>query len=175
MRKHTIIVLVSALTGGMWSEGFGQVTLTSFVIASGGVTMSGGTYSSTGTTGQGLIGSSSGVTYSVNGGFWGGSGTILDVETEKTGEMPGSFALYQNFPNPFNPNTVIRFELPMTAFVSLRVYDRIGREVSSLVNELKEVGTYEVRFGGMNLASGVYVYRLQAGEYVQSKRFVLLK
>jgi hypothetical protein len=90
-------------------------------------------------------------------------------------ETPVRFALEQNYPNPFNPNTTIRYELPGASHVRLSVFDILGREVSVLVDEKRDAGVYEVRFDGSALASGMYVYRLKAGDFVQSRRFVLLR
>jgi len=97
--------------------------------------------------------------------------------------LPKAFALQQNYPNPFNPSTTIEYELPKASEVRLSVYDMLGREVSVLVNERMDAGVHEVKFDGSNLASGVYLYRLQArqidggqaGDYLDTKRFVLLK
>jgi hypothetical protein len=88
---------------------------------------------------------------------------------------PDAFALDQNYPNPFNPSTSITYELPRASQVSLTVYDLLGRQVSVLVNERRDAGVHEVKFDGSNLASGVYFYRLQAGDFVQSKRLLILK
>ena len=92
-----------------------------------------------------------------------------------TADVPKTFALQQNYPNPFNPSTTIIFELPKTAHVNLKVFDILGREVVLLVNERKAPGKYEVKFDGSNLASGVYFYRIQAGDFVQTRKLVLLK
>jgi len=81
----------------------------------------------------------------------------------------------QNYPNPFNPSTTIRYELPRTSRVTLTVYDVLGQQVSVLVNERKDAGVHEVSFDGSNLASGVYFYRIQAGDFVQTHRLLLLK
>ena len=99
--------------------------------------------------------------------------------------MPTSFALFQNYPNPFNPETVISYQLPVTSPVKLTVYDILGREVMVLVDETRLPGKYEARFsatggtvsgrGGTGLASGVYIYRLTAGSYVEAQRMLLLK
>jgi hypothetical protein len=88
---------------------------------------------------------------------------------------PTRYSLDQNYPNPFNPSTTIKFELPKASVVRLSVFDILGREVSILVNEKKDAGVHEVRFEAAGLASGVYFYRIQAGEFVQSKTFVLLR
>jgi hypothetical protein len=99
----------------------------------------------------------------------------LITEVEGGRPTPKFFILGQNYPNPFNPVTTIKYELPKSSVVSLAVFDILGREVSVLVNERRDAGVYEVRFDGSNLASGMYFYRLQAGDYVATKRFLLVK
>ena len=94
---------------------------------------------------------------------------------ETVDELPTQYSLLQNYPNPFNPSTTIKYELPNSSVVRLSVYDILGREVSVLVNERREAGVHEVKFDGSNLASGVYFYRLQAGDFVQSKKLAVLK
>lgn len=94
------------------------------------------------------------------------------------GEIPNKFGLEQNYPNPFNPSTSISYGIPKQSFVSLKVYDMLGREVASLVNELKEAGNYSVDFNSAtvgNLSSGVFYYRIQAGDFVETRRMVLMK
>jgi hypothetical protein len=81
----------------------------------------------------------------------------------------------QNYPNPFNPTTTISFKLPKAAFVTLKVYDLLGHEVAVLVNEKKAAGKYEVRFATSSLAGGVYFYRLHAGEFIETKKLMLLR
>ena len=85
------------------------------------------------------------------------------------------FSLEQNYPNPFNPSTSIKFSVPSSEFVSLKVYDVLGNEVSTLVNEQKAPGNYEVRFEAGNLASGVYIYTLKAGNFTQTRKLMLMK
>jgi hypothetical protein len=96
-----------------------------------------------------------------------------DVETES--EMPGGFTLHQNYPNPFNPTTAIRYQLSAVNHVTLKVFDLLGGEVTTLVNEWQAIGSYSVRFDGSGLASGVYVYQLQAGNFKDTKKLVLLR
>ncbi|MCW8803919.1 MAG: T9SS type A sorting domain-containing protein [Ignavibacteriaceae bacterium] len=89
--------------------------------------------------------------------------------------LPASFELMQNYPNPFNPGTVIEYEIPNTTLVSIKVYDLIGREVAVLVNEVKQPGVYRVSFDGEYLASGVYFYKMIAGDFSVVKKMNLLK
>lgn len=89
--------------------------------------------------------------------------------------LPGQYELKQNFPNPFNPATTIKYQVPEQSFVMLKVYDILGKEVCSLVNEVKKTGEYEVQFDGSKLSSGVYFYQLRAGNFVETKKLLLLK
>lgn len=89
--------------------------------------------------------------------------------------LPTEFSLFQNYPNPFNPTTTIRYALPRSAKVVLVVYDVLGRKAMELVNETKAAGFYEVPLNASRLASGTYFYRLQAGEYVETKKMVVVK
>jgi 5-hydroxyisourate hydrolase-like protein (transthyretin family) len=88
---------------------------------------------------------------------------------------PTEFKLEQNYPNPFNPTTTIQYQLPQDSKVILKVYDILGSEVAALVNEEQEAGYKEVKFDAINFASGIYVYRLQAGDYISSKKMMLLR
>ncbi|MFH1196954.1 MAG: polysaccharide deacetylase family protein [bacterium] len=88
---------------------------------------------------------------------------------------PASFALEQNYPNPFNPSTVISYQLSVFSKVQLEVYDLLGREVATLVNEYKPAGTYEIEFDGSKLISGVYFYQLCAGDIIATRKLMLMK
>jgi hypothetical protein len=93
------------------------------------------------------------------------------------------FSLEQNYPNPFNPSTIIRYTIPnviasetkQSQFVSLKVYDVLGNEVATLIDEYKSAGNYEVEFSADELTSGIYFYKLQAGSYTETKKLVLMK
>jgi uncharacterized protein (UPF0218 family) len=89
--------------------------------------------------------------------------------------LPVTYSLEQNYPNPFNPTTTIRYQIPKEGMVTLKVYDILGAEVATLVNEEKIVGRYEVSFDASRLASGVYIYRLSVNDFVNVKKMVLLK
>ena len=114
--------------------------------------------------------------------IWGIDVTVVDPSSNN---LPNGFGLGQNYPNPFNPSTTINFSIPSSSFVTLMIYDVLGNEVATLVNEEKPKGSFEVKFstsGGsssgsevFNLPSGIYFYRLQAGSFVETKKMILLK
>jgi N-acetylneuraminic acid mutarotase len=101
------------------------------------------------------------------------NGTV-GVEDEEV-LVPTEFKLQQNYPNPFNPNTIISWQLPINGHVLIKIYDILGSEVATVVNEEKAAGKYEVNFNALSLASGIYIYKLQAGDYITSKKMILLK
>ncbi|MDD8016918.1 MAG: glycoside hydrolase family 3 N-terminal domain-containing protein [Bacteroidota bacterium] len=88
---------------------------------------------------------------------------------------PDVFHLSQNYPNPFNPTTTIEYQIPKQSFVTLKIFDLLGREVATLVNEKKLTGNYFVQFNGRQLPSGVYFYRIQAGNFVETKKMLVVK
>jgi hypothetical protein len=89
--------------------------------------------------------------------------------------VPVDYALYQNYPNPFNPITIISYALPKASHVTIKVYDILGREVATLVNDEKNVGIYSVEFNASKLASGIYLYKIQAGNFTETKKLILMK
>jgi hypothetical protein len=101
--------------------------------------------------------------------------TFVGVQPQTTPTLPIEFVLRQNYPNPFNPTTTFAFDLPSSSHVVLVVYDILGREVARAVNETLPAGRYARMFNASGLASGMYIYRLTAGEYSDTKRMLLLK
>ena len=97
------------------------------------------------------------------------------IEENLLKQVPREYNLFQNYPNPFNPATKIGFRIPDFEFVSLKIYDILGGEVSTLVNEEKPAGSYEVEFNAANLSSGAYFYKIRAGSFVQTKKMILLR
>mgnify|MGYP002623382457 FL=1 len=102
-------------------------------------------------------------------------GDILTGVTQNGSEIPTKYDLYQNYPNPFNPTTRIKFDLPKQSFVTIKLYDITGREVSRLVNQEYNAGSYTVDYNGASLSSGIYFYRIEAGDFVSTKRMMLIK
>ncbi len=113
--------------------------------------------------------------------YSGDTNIVTGIKLNETG-LPNEFELLQNYPNPFNPETIIRYEIPERSKVELRVYDILGKEVVTLVNEFKEAGRYEALFNADRLSSGVYFYTLratptggQAGTFISNKKMILVK
>ena len=110
--------------------------------------------------------------------FWRDSFTITLPITgivENEVNLPLEYAIKQNYPNPFNPTSTINYSIPKNSFVTLKVFDLLGSEIATLVNNLQPQGNYDIEFDGNQLTSGIYFYRLQAGEFVETKKMVLIK
>jgi hypothetical protein len=101
--------------------------------------------------------------------------TGLSTRTEENENLPTAFALYQSYPNPFNPVTKIRYALPKEEKVKIEVYSLIGQKIETLVDELQEAGYHEASFGNKDLSSGVYFYIMKAGDFQQTRKMILIK
>jgi hypothetical protein len=102
-------------------------------------------------------------------------GIQIGVADEISGDIPAEFSLNQNYPNPFNPSTSIQFGIPESSDVKLEVMNMLGQRVALLVDENRGAGLYTVAFDASNLSSGMYLYRLQAGNFVQTRKLTLIK
>jgi hypothetical protein len=108
----------------------------------------------------------------INGAIYGDT-TIVGINDEE--KLPNSFKLFQNYPNPFNPTTSIKYSVPSLQFTIIKVYDVLSNEVSTLVNEVKSAGEYEVEFDGSNLSSGIYFYQIKSGSFIQTNKMILVR
>jgi hypothetical protein len=102
-------------------------------------------------------------------------GCIITNNSNQNISLPSSYVLAQNYPNPFNPATKINFSIPLSGLVTLKVYDILGKEVMTLVNEVKTAGEYRIDFDGGRLSSGIYFYKLEAGQFTATKKMMLVK
>lgn len=100
---------------------------------------------------------------------------VTAIEDQSNGNLPGSIELFQNYPNPFNPSTTISYTISTPGFVSLKVYDMLGKEIKVLVNEFQSVGGYSIDFDAGEFSSGIYLYQLKAGNVVKTNKMLLLK
>lgn len=101
--------------------------------------------------------------------------TMLKVASQEITQMPQDFALFQNFPNPFNPSTTIKWQQPVNSVVTIKVFDAIGEEVKTLVNGNYAAGSYEIQFNTSGMAAGIYFYRIIAGSFAETKKMILMK
>lgn len=101
--------------------------------------------------------------------------TLVNIDQQEPPIIPARFMLQQNYPNPFNPVTNIEFSIPNVEFVTLKIYNTLGQEVVKLISERLTAGTYKYEWDASGLASGVYLYRIEAGDYLEVKKMVLIK
>lgn len=173
MKTIQIILILMTL---FVSRTAAQNKISSSVFGSGGTTTSGNNNRIVGTLGQNLIGVSSNANNTSNAGFWyQATDLVTSVEQIENDLLPTEFRLEQNYPNPFNPSTTIQFAVPKTSNVTLRIYDILGREVATLIDEKYQPGQYKIIFEAGQLASGLYVYRIQAGDFLETKKLMLLR
>ncbi len=152
-----------------------QYQITNSVIGSGGNIISNSNNGIVCTVGESFIGKTSNTINQNQIGFWYAyqQTTITDVENEET--IPTVFKLEQNYPNPFNPSTRIKFAVPEKSNVLIKVYDILGSEVATLVNEEMDAGWYENNFNAAGLSSGVYLFRMEAGNFISTKKMIYLR
>jgi len=100
---------------------------------------------------------------------------LVSLDLENQNLQPTQMALHHNYPNSFNPTTTIRFDLPRSSFVTLKIFDILGREITTLVNESRSPGAYTAEWNGKDFASGIYFYRIEAGDYKETRKLVLQK
>lgn len=103
------------------------------------------------------------------------NGGVNFVEDQNLNNLIDEYKLYQNYPNPFNPFTKINFSIPKSSFVTLKIYDMLGKIITTLVNEEKSIGNYEIEFDANNLSSGIYFYQIRSGSFIETKKLVLLR
>jgi hypothetical protein len=106
------------------------------------------------------------------------TGAVILVQPTRVKEgttVPEQFSLYQNYPNPFNPTTNIKFSIPSSNFTSLKIFDMLGKEIAVLVSEKKDAGEYTVPFNAARMPSGIYFYQLRSGNFVETKKMILMK
>jgi hypothetical protein len=145
------------------------------IIASGGGTIQAPGYILSGTAGEIFTGNSGSAINQLRSGFW--FIYYFDVITYAGDEnvISSVFRLEQNYPNPFNPSTTVRFAVPERNLVTIRLYDLLGEEVLQVINEEKEQGWYDIIIDLRNLASGIYIYRMNAGKFVSTRKMMLIK
>ena len=144
-------------------------------ITNGASISNGGTHKIRSSVGESMIGISSNASYKTFFGFlYTQQPTITEIKTTNS-LIPDKYEMSQNYPNPFNPTTVIEFAVPQESKVLLEVFNILGERLATLVNEVKTPGYYNVNFDAGLLSSGFYIYRIQAEDFVEVKKMILLK
>jgi hypothetical protein len=152
-----------------------QIKLSNSVFGNGAAVLTGSSNRILGTVGQTVIGVTSNSSNINKAGFWYQVGDFVTSVEQISNTLPKEFRLEQNYPNPFNPSTTIEFALPKRTSVTLKLFDLLGREVTTLVDEELQPGEYKVTFEAEGLPSGVYFYRIQTEGLVRTKKLMLLK
>jgi hypothetical protein len=173
--KWTMIIIETLAILAQPLQTSAQSSVTWSAIGTGFEISSSATLITKSVLGQHGVGTMQGASMFIESGFLADS--LLRTLTFVVGreEIVRQFALNQNYPNPFNPTTTISYEIPKATQVRLTVFDILGREVQTLVNETKQPGRYEEIMNGNRLASGVYVYRLQAASFIETRRALLIR
>ena len=169
-----ILAVVSSLL--LPIRGPAQSTVPWSAISTGSLVSSSPTTIVRSVVGQGFVGIMQGANTLIETGFLADTlFRMLVASVAERGVLPKEYALLQNYPNPFNPSTTIKYELPRASDVTLCIFDVLGREVSMLLNDRRDAGVHAVKFDGSNLTSGVYFYRLRAGDFAQTKKLLILR
>ncbi|MBI4810067.1 MAG: T9SS type A sorting domain-containing protein [Ignavibacteriales bacterium] len=171
--KNTIRFIVLLLLFSTCA--FTQYKIPQSVIGNGGTVVTNNNHRITGTVGQNLIGITSSNSFSSSAGFWYIPGRILTSIEQSASTLPLEYRLKQNYPNPFNPSTTIKFDIPQASYVTLKIYNMLGQELTELINEEKKPGAYNVTWNAFGFSSGIYFYRMTAGNFSDIKKMLLVR
>ena len=173
--KIILMVIILATFSPLQQPAEAQFVVPHTVFGMGGPRLSDSSYRVIGTVGEPVIGATSSSSYISEVGFSSLARHLITSTEDSPDNLPTKYRLQQNYPNPFNPTTKMRYELPKRSNVSLKIYDILGRQVAVLVDEEKAAGRYEVRWDAGGIASGVYFYRIRTGNFVETKKLILLR
>ncbi len=173
--KRTLTRFVFMLAACSACPAWAQFYLPNFVMSAGARRAQNAQFQIVGTVGQSVIGISSTVGYIHLSGFWNVPVSVVTSVEAASEQIPKSFELKQNYPNPFNPETTIPFALPKKVKVSLKIFDLLGREVVTLLEEEMGPGEYKIQFEAKDLPSGTYFYRMKAGDFTASRKLTLVR
>lgn len=174
MKKKNILFILPVLITFFLQAVYSQALVKRSSFGMGGIVSSGPGVKLVGTIGQSIIGKNTSTNYVNESGFLASARMIL-VKDDIPEVIPGKFELFQNYPNPFNPVTNIRFGVPKASHVKLDVFNVLGQRVAILVDSKMEPGYQVIKFDASSLASGFYIYRFQAGDFIKYKKMILIE
>jgi hypothetical protein len=158
----------------IYSMALAQYSIVNSVFGNGGVLISDANHSIKSTLAQAFIGKMNNTSYAAQVGFWYSVKMYVGIG-KREDQLPQIFQLFQNYPNPFNPSTNIKYTIPQSSHVRLVIYNVLGQRISTLVDENKLPGYYTVEFDANSLASGFYIYHLEAKNFQESRKMVLMR
>ncbi len=145
------------------------------VISSGGGYQANSSFTLISTVGQAIINKSENTNHQALTGFWQMYLQNVLLEIRDQNMLPSEFKLEQNYPNPFNPSTIIKFGIPERSNVQIKIYDLLGSEVTTLLDQELDKGWYDLTFNASRFSSGFYIYRMQVGNYISTKKMLIIK
>lgn len=169
--KYLSIILLMII---MISSSSAQYVINNSVVGNGFGAMANTDKKINSTTGQPFIGKISNISYINQSGFWYSSYLMTSIE-DINSILPGEFKLYQNFPNPFNPITHIKYTLPKASLIKIEIFNGLGQKLKTLVDAHQKAGFYTVDFNGSQFASGLYFYRIVTNEFSKVHKMILMK
>jgi hypothetical protein len=168
--KITILILLLII-----SNTFSQNKISFGVIGNGGVKQANASYVIVGTLGQASTGNGANTVNQAQAGFWSMYYQNIISKVEDDNVLPNEYKLEQNYPNPFNPSTKIKFGIPERANVVIKIYDVLGSEVTTLINQEMDTGWYVLEFDAAGYSTGIYICRMQANSYISTKKMLMIK
>jgi hypothetical protein len=173
--KTSLLFSVSFLMLLFHAQVFSQNQISFSVLGNGGEKQANSSYVIVGTLGQSSTGNGANTVNQVQSGFWSIYYQNVISKVEDDNVLPNEYKLEQNYPNPFNPSTVIKFGIPERANVVIKIYDVLGSEVITLLNQEMDLGWYELQFDAAGYSTGIYICRMQAGNYISTKKMLMIK
>jgi len=173
--KSTFLLSISSILLLFHLQVFSQNQIPFSILSSGGVQLTSSAYILNGSLGQTFIGKCDNTIHQAHAGFWQLYYQNVMVNVTNDDILPIEFKLEQNYPNPFNPSTIIKFGIPERSNVLIKIYDVLGSEVKTLLNQEMDEGWYELLFNAAGYSSGFYICRMQAGSYISTKKMLMLK
>ena len=173
--KCTFLIPISFLLLLFDVQVFSQNQISYSILSNGGMKQANSAYVIAGTLGQTIIGKCENTIHQSQAGFWQMYNQDILLNAEDENFLPIEYKLEQNYPNPFNPLTIIRYSIPERTNVLIKVYDILGSEVITLLNQELDAGWYNLEFNAVEYSSGIYICRMQAGKYISTKKMLMIK